>query len=156
ANRLARFRDAVCELCSRSMVSRAQIAEGIRHGVPKSRYLLRERGQSDPTRSGRRLSADFAASPGRIYSAGRNSKPGRGTLQAATVQEEQPPADLSGPLNLEMSTRMSSVELQRYVRWADADAAGRLYFPRIFDYFGEAERELLRQTGLSREEHADG
>ena len=43
---------------------------------------------------------------------------------------------------------MSPVELKRYVRWADADAAGRLYFPRIFDYFGEAERELMRRTGF--------
>ena len=43
---------------------------------------------------------------------------------------------------------MVSVELKRAVRWADADPAGRLYFPRIFDYFSEAERELLRRTGF--------
>jgi acyl-CoA thioesterase FadM len=44
---------------------------------------------------------------------------------------------------------MVSVELKRAVRWADADPAGRLYFPRIFDYFSEAERELLRGSGVA-------
>ena len=43
---------------------------------------------------------------------------------------------------------MVSVKLNRSVRWADADPAGRLYFARIFDYFSEAERELLRRTGF--------
>jgi YbgC/YbaW family acyl-CoA thioester hydrolase len=46
---------------------------------------------------------------------------------------------------------MSSVELNRYVRWADADPAGRLYFPRIFDYVSEAERELMRRTGFPQD-----
>jgi YbgC/YbaW family acyl-CoA thioester hydrolase len=30
------------------------------------------------------------------------------------------------------------------LRWADADAAGRLHFPRIFEVIEEAESELLR------------
>jgi acyl-CoA thioester hydrolase len=50
---------------------------------------------------------------------------------------------------------MTSVELKRYVRWADADAAGRLYFPRIFDYFGEAERELMRRAGFPQHDGFD-
>jgi YbgC/YbaW family acyl-CoA thioester hydrolase len=50
---------------------------------------------------------------------------------------------------------MNSIELKGYVRWADADAAGRLYFPRIFDYCGEAERELMRRTGFSQEDGFD-
>jgi acyl-CoA thioester hydrolase len=37
-----------------------------------------------------------------------------------------------------------SVELKRRLRWADADAAGRLHFPRIFEIVEEAESELLR------------
>jgi len=36
------------------------------------------------------------------------------------------------------------VEFQRRLRWADADAAGRLHFPRIFEIIEEAESELLR------------
>ena len=44
---------------------------------------------------------------------------------------------------------MPSIELKRRIRWADTDAAGRLYFPRIFEYVGEAETELLRQLGVS-------
>ena len=36
------------------------------------------------------------------------------------------------------------VEFQRRLRWADADAAGRLHFPRIFEIVEEAESELLR------------
>ena len=36
------------------------------------------------------------------------------------------------------------VELNRRLRWADADAAGRLHFPRIFEIVEEAESELLR------------
>ena len=43
---------------------------------------------------------------------------------------------------------MPSIELKGRVRWADADAAGRLYFPRIFDYYSEAEGELLRSLGV--------
>src|ERR1700687_4764680 len=36
------------------------------------------------------------------------------------------------------------IEFNRRLRWADADAAGRLHFPRIFEIVGEAESELLR------------
>ncbi len=42
---------------------------------------------------------------------------------------------------------MVSIELKRRIRWADADAAGRLHFPRIFEYFEEAEAELMRSIG---------
>src|SRR5258705_8945204 len=38
----------------------------------------------------------------------------------------------------------ASIELERRLRWADADAAGRLHFPRIFEIVEEAEGELLR------------
>jgi len=38
----------------------------------------------------------------------------------------------------------ASIELKRRLRWADADAAGRLHFPRIFEVVEEAESELLR------------
>jgi len=44
---------------------------------------------------------------------------------------------------------MPSAEIRRRIRWADADAAGRLYYPRLFDYVSEAEAELLRALGLS-------
>ncbi len=37
-----------------------------------------------------------------------------------------------------------SIELARRLRWADADAAGRLHFPRIFEIVEEAESELAR------------
>ncbi|MCA1555791.1 MAG: acyl-CoA thioesterase [Acidobacteria bacterium] len=37
-----------------------------------------------------------------------------------------------------------SIEFKRRLRWADADAAGRLHFPRIFEIIEEAESELLR------------
>ena len=37
-----------------------------------------------------------------------------------------------------------SIELERRLRWADADAAGRLHFPRIFEIVEEAESELAR------------
>ena len=37
-----------------------------------------------------------------------------------------------------------SIEFKRRLRWADADAAGRLHFPRIFEIVEEAEGELLR------------
>lgn len=47
---------------------------------------------------------------------------------------------------------MKSIDLKRWVRWADVDAAGRIYFPRIFDYAGEGEWELLHSVGLSRKE----
>lgn len=39
---------------------------------------------------------------------------------------------------------LASVEFKRRLRWADADAAGRLHFPRIFEIIEEAESELLR------------
>jgi acyl-CoA thioesterase FadM len=42
---------------------------------------------------------------------------------------------------------MVSIELTRRIRWADADPAGRLHFPRIFEYFEEGEAELLRSAG---------
>jgi acyl-CoA thioester hydrolase len=38
----------------------------------------------------------------------------------------------------------ASIELARRLRWADADAAGRLHFPRIFELIEEAESELVR------------
>jgi YbgC/YbaW family acyl-CoA thioester hydrolase len=38
----------------------------------------------------------------------------------------------------------ASIELARRLRWADADAAGRLHFPRIFEIIEEAESELVR------------
>ena len=41
----------------------------------------------------------------------------------------------------------AAVELQRRLRWADADAAGRLHFPRIFEIIEEAESELVRNIG---------
>ena len=37
-----------------------------------------------------------------------------------------------------------SIELERRLRWADSDAAGRLHFPRIFEIVEEAESELVR------------
>jgi acyl-CoA thioester hydrolase len=43
--------------------------------------------------------------------------------------------------------RSPSVEFNRRLRWADADAAGRLHFPRIFEIVEEAEGELLRGLG---------
>jgi len=39
------------------------------------------------------------------------------------------------------------IEFARRLRWADADAAGRLHFPRIFEIVEEAETELLRAAG---------
>ena len=41
----------------------------------------------------------------------------------------------------------ASIELKRRLRWADADAAGRLHFPRIFEIVEEAESELVRCIG---------
>ena len=43
---------------------------------------------------------------------------------------------------------MPTIELTRRIRWADADAAGRLHYPRIFEYFEEGEAELLRSVGF--------
>ena len=37
-----------------------------------------------------------------------------------------------------------AIEFKRRLRWADADAAGRLHFPRILEIVEEAEGELLR------------
>jgi acyl-CoA thioester hydrolase len=41
----------------------------------------------------------------------------------------------------------ASIELERRLRWADTDAAGRLHFPRIFEIVEEAESELVRGIG---------
>ena len=38
----------------------------------------------------------------------------------------------------------ASIDLERRLRWADSDAAGRLHFPRIFELVEEAESELVR------------
>ena len=40
-----------------------------------------------------------------------------------------------------------AIEFKRRLRWADADAAGRLHFPRIFEIIEEAESELVRSLG---------
>src|ERR1044072_6560281 len=40
-----------------------------------------------------------------------------------------------------------AIELKRRLRLADADAAGRLHFPRIFELIEEAESEMVRQIG---------
>ena len=42
---------------------------------------------------------------------------------------------------------MPTITLQRRIRWSDADAAGILYYARMFDYFQEGEAELLRSIG---------
>lgn len=47
---------------------------------------------------------------------------------------------------------MKSIEIKRKVRWADVDASGRIYFPRVFDYAAEGEWELLHSNGISRKE----
>lgn len=39
--------------------------------------------------------------------------------------------------------------MQRRVRWADSDPAGRINFPRYFDYMEDGEAELMRSVGLS-------
>jgi acyl-CoA thioester hydrolase len=44
---------------------------------------------------------------------------------------------------------MPTIELKRRVRWADADPAYRINFPRYFEYFEEGEAELLRACGFS-------
>ena len=44
---------------------------------------------------------------------------------------------------------MPSIELELRVRWADSDPAGRINFPRFFDYMEDGERELMRACGLS-------
>jgi acyl-CoA thioester hydrolase len=50
---------------------------------------------------------------------------------------------------------MKSIELKRKVRWVDADAAGRIYYARIFDYAGECEWELLHSIGINRKKLGD-
>ena len=44
---------------------------------------------------------------------------------------------------------MPSIELELRVRWADSDPAGRINFPRFFDYMEDGESELMRSSGLS-------
>ena len=44
---------------------------------------------------------------------------------------------------------MPSIEMKLRVRWADSDPAGRINFPRYFDYMEDGEAELLRSVGLS-------
>ena len=44
---------------------------------------------------------------------------------------------------------MPTIELQLRVRWADSDPAGRINFPRFFDYMEDGERDLMRACGLS-------
>jgi YbgC/YbaW family acyl-CoA thioester hydrolase len=48
---------------------------------------------------------------------------------------------------------MKTIELKRKVRWMDADPAGWIYYPRIFDYAGECEAELLQSIGIVRKEY---
>jgi acyl-CoA thioesterase FadM len=43
---------------------------------------------------------------------------------------------------------MPSIVLPCRIRWADADAARRLHFPRIFEYFEDGEAELWRSLNL--------
>ena len=47
---------------------------------------------------------------------------------------------------------MVSIEMRGRIRWADADAAGRLHFPRMFEYFEDGEYELLRSVKFSMSE----
>jgi acyl-CoA thioester hydrolase len=44
---------------------------------------------------------------------------------------------------------MPSIELELRVRWADSDPAGRINFPRYFEYMEDGEAELMRSRGLS-------
>jgi len=44
---------------------------------------------------------------------------------------------------------MPSIEMKLRVRWADSDPAGRINFPRYFDYMEDGEAELMRSVGLS-------
>ena len=43
---------------------------------------------------------------------------------------------------------MPTITLQRRIRWADADAAGIMHYPRMFEYFEEGEWEFLRAAGF--------
>ncbi|MEP7273542.1 MAG: thioesterase family protein [Acidobacteriota bacterium] len=47
---------------------------------------------------------------------------------------------------------MKTVEMRGKIRWADADAARRLHFPRMFEYFEDGESELLRSVGYGLQE----
>ena len=44
---------------------------------------------------------------------------------------------------------MPTIEMKLRVRWADSDPAGRINFPRYFDYMEDGEAELMRSVGLS-------
>src|ERR1044072_9481941 len=44
---------------------------------------------------------------------------------------------------------MPSIELDLRVRWADSDPAGRINFPRFFDYMEDGEAALMRSRRLS-------
>ena len=44
---------------------------------------------------------------------------------------------------------MPSIEMTLRVRWADSDPAGRINFPRYFDYMEDGEAALMRSCGLS-------
>jgi YbgC/YbaW family acyl-CoA thioester hydrolase len=50
---------------------------------------------------------------------------------------------------------MKEIVLKRTVRWSDSDPAGIIYYPRIFDYVGECEWELLHRIGIRWEELKD-
>jgi len=50
---------------------------------------------------------------------------------------------------------MKMIERKGTVRWSDADPAGIIYYPRIFDYVGDCEWELLRSLGIRWEELKD-
>lgn len=50
---------------------------------------------------------------------------------------------------------MKVIELKRNVRWMDADASGRIYYARIFDYAGECEWELMHSVGMIHKELGD-
>jgi acyl-CoA thioesterase FadM len=53
---------------------------------------------------------------------------------------------------------MIEIELRGRIRWADGDAAQRLHFPRIFEYFEDGETEIWRRIGFDPDrepEHYD-
>lgn len=51
---------------------------------------------------------------------------------------------------------MISAKLRGRIRWADADALGRLHFPRMFEYFEDGETELLHSVGYHLHRDAPG
>jgi acyl-CoA thioester hydrolase len=51
---------------------------------------------------------------------------------------------------------MISTTMRGRIRWADADSAGRLHFPRMFEYFEDAESQLLQAANYNQREHAKG